>query len=71
MAEPLNTPGKGRVLEKGDLTIEKSLDLDGDGIFDESSERSLTYTPSSTYTDMGEHVAAYEDTVLPPTDTLI
>lgn len=56
--------------KRGTLTIEKSMDFDGDGVFDKSSEKSLSYTPSATYLDMGDHVATIEDTYM-TTDTVL
>jgi len=46
------------------LTITKSFDYDGDGTYDSTSGRTMGYTASASYTNMGGHVATYDDTLM-------
>lgn len=50
--------------KKGELTIEKSFDLDGDYLYEKVSEKSISYDPSSSYLLLGDQVATYEDTLM-------
>ncbi|MDM7958432.1 MAG: hypothetical protein QUV04_01575 [Synechococcus sp. WH 8007] len=46
------------------LTITKSFDYDGDGTYDSTSGRTMGYTASASYTNIGGHVATYDDTIM-------